>query len=429
VAFAALRHPDFRPYLIGGFATMMGDNVEHVISYWIIFQIFHSPLLAGYAIISHWLPFLLFSVYAGALADRFDCRRLIQISQMLFLVASAGWGVLISTDNVEVWHACVLLTIHGMAGVIGAPAGQLMIHDIVGQEHLQSGVRLNATARQLGPLVGPAIGGGLMILLGPGIGLLINAATYIPFTLWLFTIPYTGHNHASAGESRRGIGLRDMVSVFREVSGNRTVVAMVAAVGLVALIVGPAIQVQLPEFAAAMGEANAGLRYTTLQTAYAAGAVAGGVILEWSGMLRPGTQTAIILAACWTLSVLAFTMAPIFAIAVAALLVAGFFRLAFGSMAQALVQLAAPPEIRGRVLGLFNASQLGLQTGSGFTVGILGSLVGAHWSLGLSAAVLLGAILCLLGYVRGAGSRLGLQTPGETANEPVSTRTEPSQMG
>jgi MFS family permease len=165
VAFAALRHPDFRPYMMGGFSTMMGDNVEHVISYWIIFQVFHSTLLAGYAIISHWLPFLLFSVWAGALADRFDCRRLIQVSQLLFLIASAGWGVLIFMGTLEVWHACVLLTIHGMAGVLGGPAGQLLIHDIVGREHLQSGVRLSVTARQLGQLVGPAIGGGLMLVL------------------------------------------------------------------------------------------------------------------------------------------------------------------------------------------------------------------------------------------------------------------------
>jgi MFS family permease len=413
--------------MMGGFSTMMGDNVEHVISYWIIYQVFHSPLLAGYAIISHWLPFLLFSVYAGALADRFDCRRLIQVSQMLFLFASAAWGVLIFTGTLEVWHACVLLTIHGMAGVIGGPAGQLMIHDIVGREHLQSGVRLNATARQLGQLVGPAIGGGLMIVLGPGIGLLVNACTYIPFTLWLFLVRYTGHDSAEAGESRRGLGLRDMVSVFREVSGNRTVVAMVGVVGLVALIVGPAIQVQLPEFAAAMGEEDAGLKYTALQTAYAAGAVLGGISLEWSGLLRPGTQTAIVLAGLWSLSVLIFALAPAYAVALAALLAAGFFRLAFGSMAQALVQLAAPPDIRGRVLGLFNASQLGLQTGSGLTVGILGSLVGAHWSLGLSAAVLLVAIAAMLAYVRGVRVQsIGSVRTGMPSGAPVS-HTDVSQ--
>ena len=67
-SFAALRHPRFRGYFMYAAAAMMADSIEHVISYWIIFQKFESPALAGFAVVSHWLPFLLFSVYSGALA-------------------------------------------------------------------------------------------------------------------------------------------------------------------------------------------------------------------------------------------------------------------------------------------------------------------------------------------------------------------------
>ena len=63
-------------YFITTMLAMMADNIEHVISYWVLFQTFHSPVLAGFAVISHWTPFLLFSVYFGALADRFDCRKI-----------------------------------------------------------------------------------------------------------------------------------------------------------------------------------------------------------------------------------------------------------------------------------------------------------------------------------------------------------------
>ncbi len=386
VSFAALRHPDFRPYMVGGFATMMGDNTEHVISYWVIYQHFHSPWLAGFAIVSHWFPFLMFSVYAGELADRFDCRRLIQTSQIL-------------TGTLEVWHACIILAIHGMAGVIGGPAGQLMIHDIVGLEDLQSAVRLSSTARQIGQLVGPAFGGALMIALGPGLGLFANALVYLPFSLWLLRVPYTGHLR-TRGESRRGLGLLDTIGVLRSVAGNTTVMSMVAVVGLAALLVGPAIQVQMPEFASDLGDASAGLKYSALQTSHAAGAVLGGLLLEWLGILHPGPRTAIVLAGLWCIAVLAFAAAPAYPLALVALLFAGLFRIAYGAMAQTLVQLAAPPTIRGRVVGLFSAAQFGLQTGSGITVGVLGSLLGAHWSLGLSGAVLLVAIMALFAYVR-----------------------------
>ena len=77
-SFAALRHAGFRAALITGMLAMMADNIEHVISYWVVFQKFQSPALAGFAVVSHWVPFLMFSVASGALADRFDPRRLIQ---------------------------------------------------------------------------------------------------------------------------------------------------------------------------------------------------------------------------------------------------------------------------------------------------------------------------------------------------------------
>ena len=116
VAFAALRHGSFRAYFLTSAAAMMADNIEHVISYWVMFQKFHSPALAGFAVLSHWLPFLLFSVYFGALADRYDCRRIIQVALVLFMGVSLAWGVLFLTDTIELWHAVVLLTVHGMAG-------------------------------------------------------------------------------------------------------------------------------------------------------------------------------------------------------------------------------------------------------------------------------------------------------------------------
>src|SRR5580765_7415296 len=88
--FAALRHPDCRFYLFGTMLSMMADNVEHVITYWMLFQRFHSPALAGFAVISHWAPSLFLSVYFGGLADRKDCRKVIQTAQVMYMAVSAA---------------------------------------------------------------------------------------------------------------------------------------------------------------------------------------------------------------------------------------------------------------------------------------------------------------------------------------------------
>jgi MFS family permease len=147
--FAALRNPDCRNYIGGASLSMMGDSIEHVITYWVLFQQFHSPALAGFAVISHWVPSL-FSVYTGAWADRYDCRKIIQCAQILYMSVSAIWGVLFVTNSLQMWHAMVLLSMHGLAGAIWAPAEQLMLHDLAGRETLPSAVRLNSTGRSTG---------------------------------------------------------------------------------------------------------------------------------------------------------------------------------------------------------------------------------------------------------------------------------------
>ncbi|MBV8854767.1 MAG: MFS transporter, partial [Sinobacteraceae bacterium] len=129
-------------YFVGTATAMLADNTEHVISYWALYQKFHSPALGGFAVISHWLPFLLFSIHAGVLADRYDPRRLIQLGMLLFMGVSIAWGVLFITDSIQEWHARVLLVIHGMAGVLWLPASQVLLHDIVAADELASAVRL-----------------------------------------------------------------------------------------------------------------------------------------------------------------------------------------------------------------------------------------------------------------------------------------------
>ncbi len=184
-SFAAMRHPGFRAQFITFVLAMMADNIEHVISYWMVFQKFHSPALGGFAIVSHWLPFLLFSVASGALADRFDPRRIIQIGMALFIVASLSWSYFFVTDTLQMWQAMVILVIHGCAGVLWQTPNQMLIYDIVGPSDLESAVRLNAMARYLGILVGPAVGSAMLLAFGPAHGIMLNTLFYLPLVLWL----------------------------------------------------------------------------------------------------------------------------------------------------------------------------------------------------------------------------------------------------
>lgn len=394
-SFVALRHPGFRMFCIGNATAMLADNMEHVVSYWVMNDKFHSASLGGFAVIAHWVPYLLLSVYVGALTSRFDPRRMIQCGMVLFMSVSLAWGLLFATDKLEMWHAKLLLVLHGLAGVLWTAPSQVLLYDIVKPADLQSAVRSNATARYLGVLLGPALGSGLMLVLSPPVAMFINMLVYLPLTLWLWRAPYGPKFHRESLPPRAVSGLQDIAAAFNDVAANRTMLAMIVLAGAAAFFIGNAYQAQMPAFATQLGHGNPGAAYGVLLAADAAGALSAGLILEGRSLLPARSQTALWLAGIWCVALGAFALTPHYAFAVPLLFVAGFVELAFNAMAQTLVQLNAPVHARGRVVGVFAMSASGLRVGSGFTVGLLGSAIGIHASLALSAAVLLTTILGL----------------------------------
>lgn len=392
----------FRMHFATFFLAMMADNIEHVISYWVMWQKFHSPALGGFAVISHWLPYLLFSVAAGALGDRFDPRRLIQIGMLMFMTASLGWGYFFVTDSLQMWQAMLLLVLHGCAGVLWNTSSQLLLHDILEPPLLPSGVRLLATARYLGVLVGPAVGGLIMLTLGPAHGILLDATFYLPVIAWLWKAPYGPRfrKGAHALPARAVRGLADIARTIADVRGHALIMPMLLLVAGASFFVGGSYQAQMPGFANDLGHGDPGLSYSMLLAADACGALIAALLLETRGLFPITPRSAVMLAMAWCLALAGFASFRIYPLALVLLLLAGFFELSFSSMAQALVQLNAPADLRGRVIGLFNMAALGMRTFAGINVGLAGSLVGIHASLAISALIFFGVLSTMLWRTR-----------------------------
>jgi MFS family permease len=171
---------------------------------------------------------------------------------------------------------------------------------------------------------------------------------------------------------------------------------MILLAGLTSLLVGNGYQPQMPEFALDLGHGDADLSYSMLLAADAAGALSAGVILESRGLLQARPRTAFVLAMLWCVAIAGFAVCRIYPLALLLLFAVGFLELSFNAMAQTLVQLRAPESERGRVIGLYILSALGMRAFSGVTIGIIGGLIGIHGSLALSAAVLLTILTTLL---------------------------------
>jgi MFS family permease len=397
--FAALQHADCRFYLVGAMLSMMADNIEHVITYWVIWQKFHSPVLVGFEVISHWTPFLFFSVYTGGLADRHDCRRVIQAAQLLFMAVSIGWGLFFLTNSLTEWAAAGLLILHGTAGAIWQPAEQLMLHDIVGPVELPSAVRLNATFKSIGILCGPVVGSALLLGLGAQNGIFVNALIYLPLTLWLLRTKFTGHvRDAELVRARPSIA--QAIGVMRDTANNPAIISMVILGGLASLFIGASLQPVMPAFASGMGIGSVGFAYGALLFANGLGGVIGGILLETTHILRPSVRSAIIATAIFGVCSLGFAISHNYLLSLALLVVGGMGSLASQSIGQTVVQLLAPPAERGRVLGVYSMSSGGMRAGSGFTIGVLGAAIGLHLSLAISASVLIFATVGVAVYLQ-----------------------------
>ncbi len=353
---------------------------------------------------SHWLPYLFLSIPVGALTDRFDPRRMIQCGMVLFMLCSLGWGWFFISGTLQMWQAMVLLVVHGVAGVIWLIPTQLMLYYVVEREMLPSAIRLVATARYLGLLSGPGVGAAMLLLVGAETGILINVLFYLPTMLWLARDRFGPKFAANAPPPRAFKGIADIVDTIRAVSQIPVLWAMIALAGLASFFIGNSYHAQMPSFAQDLGHGDPGVRYGALLGADACGALLAGVVLERVARMRASLAKVWVFAIGWCVALGSFALTADYGFAVVLLFVAGFCELSFSSMAQTLTQLNAPDHLRGRVVGLFNMSSLGLRSFAGITVGLLGGSIGVHQSLAGSAMALVSVVLAggVLLRVRGA---------------------------
>ena len=163
----------------------------------------------------------------------------------------------------------------------------------------------------------------------------------------------------------------------------------------------------MPEFAHDLGTENADFAYSALLAANAAGSVFGGFVLDGKAWLPPTVKSAISCAILWCLTMTAFAFSKSYPLSLVLLFAAGALNLAFYSIAQTIVQLEAPVVLRGRLIGLFSMSAYGLRAFSGLTIGVIGGLIGIHWSLGVSALTLAVIVVALIVYTaRAAAAQL-----------------------
>jgi predicted MFS family arabinose efflux permease len=369
--------------------------MENVIRNFLVLQLAGAtaPFWLGMMVFAHWVPFTFFSLYGGVLADRYDNRKVQMVAQVLLMTAAVATAVVTIGGVVTTWWLFGLLLLHGFAGAIGSPAQQTLIHSMVGPSKLLSAVSLNSTARQFSSVVGPALAGFVVIAFGPGWGFLVNALTFVPLLVFLALVRVTSLGERST--TPVGAALRDGLHFVR---GRPFIAALIGVEMLGVIFLGHTFNSFLVLFAYDVLHVDV-VGYSFLLVGSGIGAVAAAFYLAY-GRDRSHSGRFIVGAAMAEMAaILVFAFSTSYALSFLLLVVVGGAAVLTQSLTNTKIQLSAPDNLRGRVMGAYTFGTQGMRVLNGPLLGGTAILFGAPIAVAGAAAVVFAGLAAIVARV------------------------------
>src|SRR5438477_416136 len=393
-ALRALDHRDFRRFYVAQLLALVGGWMQAVAQAWLVLQLTDSPFRLGLISTLQFSPILVFSVVTGAMADRLPKRALLVATQTTLACQALRLGALVATGRVEYWHVAALGLALGFANVLDQPARQSFVMEMVGKGDVANAVALNSAAFNAARIVGPAVAGVLIAQVGVGPAFFVNGAGFVGVILTLGRLEARGLP-ARAG---RATMLEEILEGLRYA---RRTPRLLLALGLV-LIVSLCVfnfSVYVPLLARhVLGLGAEGFGF--LMAALGLGAVAGALTVGFRRGSEP-PLTMLMLAAAITLgALLSLSAARHVAVAVVLLFITGLAGLFLVASCNTRLQLAAPDELRGRILSLYTLVWGGVFPIGAFCVGAMSEAWGVSTAFAVSGTTGLTALAALAWWWR-----------------------------
>ncbi len=378
--FSSIRkHRNYRLYFTGQIVSVSGTWMQDTALPWLVLALTHSPVYVGLLVFARYAPFMAFGLFSGALADRFDNRRFVIVTQASSMLIAAALAVLAFSHVHVLWPFFVLAFLGGAALVFDAPNRHALTFQLVGRDELPNAVALNSSLFNAGRVVGPAVGGVLIAAVGAGWCFAINAVSFLAVLAGLLLMrpdelfPLDrGHEPQRAlAAAREGL----------EYMWRSPQVKLVLAVTLVVSATGFNFRVLLPVLAEGTLHAGA-TTFGVLFASFGCGALMGA--LASAALARASWKALVFGSAGFSTAML--LLAPVRSTALAALLllVIGFCFSTWSANSQSILQLTAPDRLRGRVLGLYLFVFAGFAPLGGLLAGWLADVGGTRLAFGVA---------------------------------------------
>jgi MFS family permease len=370
---SSLRQRNYRLFFFGQLVSVIGTWMQTVALSFLVLDLTHSGTQLGLTTAARFAPMLFFGPAGGLFADRMDKRRVLYVTQTLSGLLAAAFAVLIATHSVRLWIVYLLAVALGFVNVFDNPARQSFISEMVSAQDLPNAVTLNSVSMNMARVFGAALGGVIAAVIGLALCFACNALSFAAVLISLAAMRRTELFQAQRVSKEK----RQVRQGLRYVRGTPELLIpllMIAVVGTLAW----EFQVTLPLMASKVFHGGAAA-YGTMASIMGVGAVAGGLIS--AARPRPRARALCLAAIGWGVAILAAAAAPDLAVELAALVFVGYGSITFNSFAKTALQLAARPEMRGRVMALWALAWLGSTPVGGPIVGWVGQVAGARWSL------------------------------------------------
>jgi MFS family permease len=408
--FASLRIHNYRLYVISQSISNTSAWMMRIATDWLVFQLTGSVTDVGITVALQFTPILFFGVWGGLIADRFDKRRLLMLTQALAAMLCAALAALTLLGVVEAWQVWATAFALGCVAVVDGPTRSAFVNEMVGHDRLRNAISVNASIFHLGGLVGPAISGILIALVGAGWSIGVNAvaASIVVCTLGIMRVGEllpSPRIKAEKGQIREGL---------RYVRDKPTILWPLIMMAFAAIF-GMSLPVLLVAFADTVFNTGAA-GYGLYSSAGAVGALSGA--LASTRRMNFRLRSIMLAAGFFGLALVATGISPTTLLFLVFLATIGFCRLIFATGAESIVQLSSNRAIRGRVMAVYSMVILGGQAIGGPIIGWAAEQFGVREAMVIAGAVPTAAAIVIAVLLARSG-RLSLQFRLRRRGSPV----------
>ena len=377
--FEALRAHNYRLYIVSQLFANTGGWMARIAVDWLVLELTGNVALVGLTVTLQFAPTLLLGPWAGVLSDRADRRTVLLITQTVGAVSNGVLAGLVLLGWVQVWHVFVVAAVTGASMAIDGPSRSAFVSEMVGTRRLRNAIALNSSMFHLGGLIGPAISGVLIVVIGSGWSIAVNALTSVVAIVALAIMRRRELIPSPRLTAQRG----QIREALRYIRAKPTIFWPMVLLGFNAVF-GMSLPVL---FTASAGETydTGAAGYGLYSSLAAVGAMVGSFLVTLRRNVR--VRSLVFTVIVYGLITAFAGVAPWYPLFLAALVGIGLSRVTFGAAAESLTQLSTNMAIRGRVMSIYIMVMVGGQALGGVVMGWIAEHLGATIAFAVAGVV------------------------------------------